>query len=61
MKTYAIKTRFSFAGTFFIKADCEDEAEGRVVNDCGLVMGRGIHTSLSEDLADWKGWRSHDL
>jgi hypothetical protein len=53
MKTFAVKTRFSFTGMFYIKADSGAEAKDRIMNDCGLVMGRGIHTGLSEELVNW--------
>lgn len=54
MKTYAVKTSFSFTGKFFINAESEQEAREWVEHCCGFVMGRGIHTSLAEDLVDWK-------
>ena len=54
MKTYAVKTQFSFIGKFFIKAENEKEAREWVEHCCGLVIGGGIHTSLSDDLVDWE-------
>ena len=50
---YAIKTRFSFTGTFFISACNRNEAREFVEKQCGLVMGRGIHTTLADEDADW--------
>jgi hypothetical protein len=50
MKTYAVKTEFSFTGRFIISAENEEDVGDWVEHCCGLVMGRGIHTSMSEDL-----------
>ena len=54
MKTYAVKTMFSFTGKFIIRAENEKEARERVMNDCGLVLGGGIHTSQQEGDVDWE-------
>jgi hypothetical protein len=54
MKTYIVKTRFSFTGKFLVKAENEKEARERVMNDCGLVLGGGIHTSRQEGDVDWE-------
>jgi hypothetical protein len=53
MKTYTVKTNFCFTGKFFVKAESEKEANNMVKNDCGFVMGRGIHTGQPEDVVDW--------
>jgi len=54
MKTYAVKTRFTFTGTFYIKAGSELEAGEIVQNNCGLVLGGNIHTAcLPYGEADW--------
>jgi hypothetical protein len=50
---YAVKTRFSFTGTFFIKARNKNEAKEFVEKHCGLVLGRGIHSTLPDEDADW--------
>jgi hypothetical protein len=53
MKTYTVKTRFSFTGKFFIKAACKAEAKEQVMNACSLVIREGIHTSLQEEQVHW--------
>jgi hypothetical protein len=52
-KRYAVKTSFTFTGTFFINADTKMEAYERVEKDCGLVIGGKIHTCLAEEDVDW--------
>ena len=54
MRKYAIKTRFTFTGTFFIAAQNKAEAREYVEKQCGLVLGRGIHSTLPDDAADWE-------
>jgi len=51
-RKYAVKTRFSFTGTFFIKARNKDEAKEFVEKDCALVLGRGIHSTLPDEVLD---------
>jgi len=53
MRRYAVKTRFTFAGTFFVTARNKDKAKELVEKHCGLVMGRGIHSTLPEEDVDW--------
>ena len=53
MKTFAVKTRFTFAGTFFVKAGSKAEAKRLVEESCGLVLGGTIHTSLPVKDTDW--------
>ena len=52
-RQYAVKTRFSFTGTFFIRARNKSEAKEFVEKHCGLVLGRGIHATLPDEDADW--------
>jgi len=54
MNTYAVKTRFIFNGTFYIKALSELEAMEKVQNNCSLVLGGKIQTACMPcDEADW--------
>jgi len=53
MPEYAVKTCFSFSGTFYIKARNEKEAKEYAEKHCGLVLNRGIHSTLPDDAVDW--------
>jgi hypothetical protein len=53
MKQYAVKTRFSFTGNFFIKAESEAQAKEYAEKHCGLVIGGDIHSTLPNDEVDW--------
>jgi hypothetical protein len=52
-RNYAVKTRFVFTSTFFVRAGNKAEAEEYVENHCGLVLGGGIHSTLPDDTVDW--------
>jgi hypothetical protein len=53
MKQYAVKTRFIFSGTFFVKANSKEQAKEYVEKHCGLVIGGNIHSTLPYDEIDW--------
>jgi len=52
MKTYKIKTTFTFTGEFYIKAVDKEEALQLVNENCGLNYGEVTSGCLDED-ADW--------
>ena len=53
MKQYSVKTKYVFEGSFFINAKDKAQAKEYVEKHCGLVMNRGIHTTLPDDTVDW--------
>lgn len=52
-KVYKVKTRFVFEGIFKVMASSKEEARQLVLEDCGMVMGSGIQTTLEDDVVDW--------
>jgi hypothetical protein len=52
-KVYKVKTRFVFEGFFKVKAESKTEARELVLNNCGMVMGSGIQSTLEDDDVDW--------
>jgi hypothetical protein len=52
-RNYAVKTRFVFTGTFFVRAESKAEAAEYVEKHCGLVIGGSVHSSLPREDADW--------
>lgn len=53
MKTYKVKTEFTFTGEFFVKAEDKDEAKQIVEQECGMVFGN-VSTSAEEETLDWE-------
>jgi hypothetical protein len=50
---FAVKTRFTFTGTFFVNAENKTQAREYAEQHCGLVMGGSVHSSLSAEEVDW--------
>lgn len=53
MAKYRVQTRFVFSGYFDVEADSLNEAESSVAEQCGLVLGGNIHTTLPDEDVDW--------
>lgn len=53
MNKYDVKVRYAFEGTYTVAADNRDEAKRMVSEDCGLVLGGNIHTTLDDEEVDW--------
>jgi hypothetical protein len=53
-KQFAVKTRFTFTGTFFVAADNRAQAAEYVEKHCGLALGGTIHSSLPCEEVDWE-------
>lgn len=53
-KQYTVKTKFVFEGEFYITAESKEQAKEYVIQHCGLCLGSDIHTSLPDDICDWK-------
>ena len=52
-KVYRVRTRYIFEGVFKIVAESKEEARQKVLQDCGLVMGGSIHSTLPDDEINW--------
>ncbi len=50
---YAVHVQYVFTGQYFVVAENEREARRAVLEECGLVMGGTIHSTLGDDLTDW--------
>lgn len=52
---FEIPVRYTFEGSYRIRAKSRAEAEEQVTHHCGMVMGSGsIHTTLDDDRVDWQ-------
>lgn len=52
-KVYRVRTQYIFDGVFDVVAGSKEDARQKVLQNCGLVMGGGIHSTLSDDEIDW--------
>ena len=52
-KVYRVRTQYIFEGVFEVVAESREEARQKVIQDCGMVMGGNIHSSLPDDEVNW--------
>ena len=52
-KFYRVRTQYVFEGVFDVVAESREEARQKVLQNCGLVMGGSIHSTLSDDEINW--------
>ena len=47
-KVYRVRTQYIFEGVFEVVAESREEARQKVIQDCGMVMGGNIHSTLPD-------------
>ena len=52
-KFYRVRTQYVFEGVFDVVADSKEEARQKVLQNCGLVMGESVHSTLPDDEINW--------
>jgi len=52
-KVYRVHTQYIFEGVFEVVATDREEAERKILEDCGMVMGRGVHSTLPDEQINW--------
>ena len=48
-KVYRVRTQYVFEGVFEVVATNREKAERKILEDCGMVMDRGIHSTLPDE------------
>ena len=52
-KVYRVWTQYIFEGVFDVVAENKEDARKKVLQNCGLVMGGNVHSTLPDDEVDW--------
>ena len=52
-RIYRVRTQYIFEGMFEVLADNKEEARQKVLQNCGLVMGGSIHSTLPDEEINW--------
>ena len=52
-KVYRVRTQYIFEEVFEVVAESKEDARQKVLQDCGLVMGGSIHSTLPDDEINW--------
>ena len=50
---FLVYTKFVFDGVFDVIAENKEDARQKILQDCGLVMGGSIHSTLPNDEINW--------
>ena len=45
-RVYRVRTQYIFEGVFEVVAESREDARQKVIQNCGLVMGGNIHSTL---------------
>ena len=54
-KVYRVRTQYVFEGVFDVVAESKEDARQKVLQNCGLVMGGSIHSTLPDDEINFSG------
>ena len=52
-RIYRVRTQYIFEGVFEVLVDNKEDAQQKVLQDCGLVMGGSIHSTLPDEEINW--------
>ena len=52
-KVYRDRTQYVFDGVFDVVADNKEEARQKILQNCGLVMGGSIPSTLPDEEINW--------
>lgn len=52
-RVYRVRTRYIFEGVFEVVAESREEARQKVIQDCGMVMGGNVHSTLPDEEINW--------
>ena len=48
-RVYKIRTQYIFEGVFEVVTESREDARQKVIQDCGMVMGGSIHSTLPDE------------
>ena len=48
-KVYRVRTQYIFEGVFEVVAESKEDARQKVLQNCGLVMGESVHSTLPDE------------
>ena len=48
-KVFRVRTQYVFEGVFDVVTESKEDARQKVLQDCGLVTGGSIHSTLLDD------------
>ena len=52
-KVYRVQTQYIFEGVFDVVAESKEDARQKVIQNCGMVMGGNVHSTLPDGEVNW--------
>ena len=52
-KVFKVRTQYVFEGVFDVVAESKEDARQKVLQNCGLVMGGSVHSTLPDEKINW--------
>ena len=52
-KVYRVRTQYIFEEVFEVVAESKEDARQKVLQNCGLVIGGSIHSTLPDNEVNW--------
>ena len=52
-RVYRVRTQYIFEGVFEVVTESREDARQKVIQDCGMVMGGSIHSTLPDEEINW--------
>ena len=52
-RVYRVRTQYIFEGVFEVSAENREKAWQKVIQDCGMVMGGNVHSTLPDEEINW--------
>lgn len=52
-KVYRVRTQYIFEGVFEEVSESREDTRQKVIQDCGMVMGGNVHSTLPDEEINW--------
>ena len=52
-KVYRVRTQYIFESVFDVVAESKEDARQKVIQNCGMVMGGNVHSTLPDGEVNW--------
>ena len=52
-KVYRVRTQYIFDGVFDVVAENKEDARQKVIQNCGMVMGGNLQSTLPDEEINW--------
>ena len=50
---FRVRTQYVFEGVLEVAAESREDARQKVIQDCGMVIGGNVHSTLHDEEINW--------